>query len=134
MTHKPPERDLEHLRHALRCAARVAALVAVGKTAFFADVDKVDALCWNMYQLADVTGKLSDAVREKHPEIPWRQIAGFRNFTAHAYEGIDPERMWNDIGRGDVADLAEKLDAIYQELVSAPPAGSSGEKTTDQDP
>lgn len=129
MTHRYPHRDPDHLRHALRCAARIADLVAVGKTVFFADADKVDALCWNMYQLADVTGKLSDVVREHHPEVPWRQIAGFRNFYAHAYEGIDPERMWNDIQRGDVTDLAAKLDAIAQELAAAPPVGGASEKT-----
>ena len=67
-----------------------------------------------MYQLADVTGKISDSVKRRHPEIAWRTIAGFRNFSAHAYEGIDPERMWNDIQRGDVRDLAEKRAAIEQ--------------------
>ncbi len=65
-----------------------------------------------MYQLADVTGKISDTVKQRRPEIPWRAIAAFRNFYAHAYEGIDPERMWNDIQRGDVRDLAGKLAAI----------------------
>jgi uncharacterized protein with HEPN domain len=112
VTNKHPERDPEHIRHALRCAARIAELMADGKAALFADADKLDALCWNMYQLADVTGKISDALKKRHPEIPWRSIAGFRNFYAHAYEGIDSDRMWNDIQRGDVRDLAEKLGAI----------------------
>ncbi|MHB8647552.1 MAG: HepT-like ribonuclease domain-containing protein [Thermomicrobiales bacterium] len=112
MTNEHRERDPEHIRHALRCAARIAQLTAGGKAALFADTDKLDALCWNLYQLADVTGKISDAVKERHPEIPWRSIAGFRNFYAHAYEGIDPDRMWDDIQRGDVRDLAEKLGAI----------------------
>lgn len=73
-----------------------------------------------MYQLADVTGKISDAVKARHTEVPWRAIAGLRNFYAHAYEGIDMERMWADLQRGDVTDLAEKLGAIYREL--APPS------------
>lgn len=114
MTNEHPERDPDHIRHALRCAARIAELTAGDKAALFADADKLDALCWNMYQLADVTGKISDGLKRGHPEIAWRAIAGFRNFYAHAYEAIDPERMWNDIQRGDVRDLAEKLAAIEQ--------------------
>lgn len=122
MTKKHPERDPEHLRYALQCAARVAQLITVEQAALLASADLVDALCWNMYQLADVTGKLSDAVKAQHPEVPWRAIAGLRNFYAHAYEGIDMERMWADLQRGDVADLAGKLGAIYRELVPPPAA------------
>lgn len=64
-----------------------------------------------------MTGKISDAVKTRHPEVPWRAIAGLRNFYAHAYEGIDVERMWDDLRRGDVADLAVQLDAILRDLV-----------------
>ena len=122
MTNKHPERDPDHLRYALKCAARVEQLRAVEKAALLADADLVDALCWNMYQLADVTGKISDAVKAGHPEVPWRAIAGLRNFYAHAYEGIDMERMWTDLQRGDVADLAAQLRAISRELDPLPDA------------
>lgn len=133
MTNKHPERDPDHLRHALRCATRVADLVAGGKAALFADADKRDALCWNMYQIADVTGKVSHAVQARHPDIPWRQIAGFRNFYAHAYEGIDPERLWNDLIRGDITDLAVKLTALLGELTApSPPAETGGAATAPQ--
>jgi uncharacterized protein with HEPN domain len=47
---------------------------------------------------------------------------GLRNFYAHAYEGIDMERMWDDLQRGDVADLAGKLDDINRKLGPLPDA------------
>ena len=81
----------------------------------------MDALCWNMYQIADVTGKVSDAVKRHYPEVPWRGVAAFRNFYAHLYEGIDRDRMWNDIQRGDIADLAAKLGTILREIASVLP-------------
>jgi uncharacterized protein with HEPN domain len=123
VTKSHPERDPDHLRHALRCADRIARLMAIERGALLANDDLIDALCWNLYQLADVTGKISDPVKVRHPEVPWRAIAGLRNFYAHAYEGIDVERMWGDLRRGDVADLAAQLDVIYREL--APPADDS---------
>ncbi len=98
--------------------------MAVERAALLADDDLVDALCWNLYQLADVTGKISDALKVRHPAVPWRAIAGLRNFYARAYEGIDVERMWGGPRRGDVADLAAQLGAILGEL--APPADESG--------
>jgi uncharacterized protein with HEPN domain len=122
VTNKHPERDPDHLRYALRCAARIEQLHMVEKATLLASADLVDALCWNMYQLADVTGKISDAVKARHPEVPWRAIAGLRNFYAHAYEGIDLERLWTDLQRGDVTDLAAQLRLIYRELDPPPDA------------
>ena len=84
MSSRHPERDPEYLRYALRCAARIGQLIADEKLILFEDADMLEALYWNMYQLAAVTGKPSDAVKASHPEIPWRAIAGLRNFYAHA--------------------------------------------------
>ncbi len=122
MTNKHPERDRDHILYALQCTARIEQLVAVGKVALFNNADMTDALCWNMYQLADVMGKVSDAVQARYPEVPWRAIAGLRNFYAHAYEVIDMERMWDDLQRGDVAALAGKLDDINRKLGPLPDA------------
>ncbi len=49
-------------------------------------------------------------------KVPWRAVAGLRNFYAHAYEGIDGERMREDIRRGDITQLAEQLAAILRKL------------------
>jgi uncharacterized protein with HEPN domain len=32
--------------------------------------------------------------KETEPEIPWRQIAGFRDVLAHAYFAIDANVVW----------------------------------------
>jgi uncharacterized protein with HEPN domain len=29
-----------------------------------------------------------------HPAVPWRRIAGQRNFIAHGYEHVVSERLW----------------------------------------
>jgi uncharacterized protein with HEPN domain len=33
--------------------------------------------------------------REKHPEIPWREIASLRNVIAHEYFGLDNFILWD---------------------------------------
>jgi len=33
---------------------------------------------------------LPEEIREEHPEIPWRQIAGIRDIIIHEYFGITP--------------------------------------------
>jgi uncharacterized protein with HEPN domain len=117
MTNKHPERDRDHILYALQCIARIEQLITVGKVALFDNADMIDPLCWNMYQLADVIGKVSDVVQARHPEVPWRAIAGLRNFYAHAYEGIDMERMWADLQEVILTSLRGSLTTLTVNLV-----------------
>ena len=34
-------------------------------------------------------------LREKYPDIPWRQIAGMRDVISHAYEDLAYEILWS---------------------------------------
>lgn len=40
----------------------------------------------------------------RHPEVAWKNIAGFRDFLAHAYFGVDEDIVWDII--------ATKLDPL----------------------
>ena len=41
--------------------------------------------------------RLPDAIRQRYPEIPWKQIAGMRDFIAHAYFSVDLDVLWRGI-------------------------------------
>jgi len=40
---------------------------------------------------------ISHALKARYPEIPWRQIADFRNALAHGYADILLDRVWRTI-------------------------------------
>jgi uncharacterized protein with HEPN domain len=44
--------------------------------------------------VGEAAGRISAAMRESHPEIPWRQIVGLRNILAHEYGQVAVERVW----------------------------------------
>ena len=54
-----------------------------------------DAVIRNLQTLAESTQRLSDRLKDSHPEIDWNKIAGFRNVLVHDYLGVDVERIWN---------------------------------------
>ena len=37
---------------------------------------------------------VSDEERKRHPEVPWRAIAGTRDRLAHAYFDVDLDQLW----------------------------------------
>jgi uncharacterized protein with HEPN domain len=57
------------------------------------------AILHELQELAESTQRLSPELRERHPQVPWRQIADFRNVVVHNYMGIDLRRVWDIITR-----------------------------------
>jgi len=57
-------------------------------------------------------------MRERHPEIPWRQIIGMRNWLAHGYDGIDYDILWDAVSR-HASDLLAKIDPLIEEAIRA---------------
>ncbi len=62
--------------------------------------------------LTDSTGRLSDELKRRHPEIQWEQIRGFRNVATHAYDRIQLKQVEHIVAN----DLAEIGRAIDREL------------------
>jgi uncharacterized protein with HEPN domain len=53
---------------------------------------------WAMLLVIGEESKKIDAeLKNEFQEIPWRNIAGMRNYLAHDYKGIDHERVWEVI-------------------------------------
>lgn len=39
--------------------------------------------------IGEATKRLSSELRERHPEIPWKQMAGLRDIVVHEYDEIN---------------------------------------------
>lgn len=76
------------------------------ETAFAADEMVQDAVLRNLEVIGEAVKRLPAAWKEAEPQIPWRDIAGFRDVIAHAYFGVDLGLVWS-IVKCDLAPLAE---------------------------
>jgi uncharacterized protein with HEPN domain len=82
---------------------------ALSQALFYDDQRSQDAVLRRMETLADAASHLSDALKARHPEIPWRQIGDFRNVLAHGYTDIRLDRVWRAI-TGDLPTLKAVVD------------------------
>jgi uncharacterized protein with HEPN domain len=73
---------------------RVHASAAEGRDTFFASLEKQDAILHNLQLLGESVKRISEELKGRHPEVPWRDIAAFRNVVVHDYLGVDLELMW----------------------------------------
>jgi uncharacterized protein with HEPN domain len=87
-------RERARLGYIRKSIARIEQYTQGGREAFFSEPIVQDAVLRRLETLADAISKLSNDLRTRHPTIPWRQVHGFRNIVAHAYEEIDLTRVW----------------------------------------
>ena len=61
---------------------------------FISDIKTVDAVIRNFEIIGEAANKLPEDFREKHEDIDWFRIRGFRNRIVHHYFGIDYKIVW----------------------------------------
>lgn len=81
-----------YARHILDTVARLRRIEARGD--LMQDEVLYDAALRNLQTLCEATQNLPEDLKQQHPEIPWKQISGFRNILVHQYLGeIDPQTV-----------------------------------------
>jgi uncharacterized protein with HEPN domain len=90
-------RDENLLRYISESITRVEQYTQNGQEAFLAGPVFQDAVVRRLETPADAAGRLSLALKARHPELPWRDISGFRNVVAHGYLELDLGRIWRTV-------------------------------------
>ncbi len=100
-------------------AAREVIVFTSGRSRADLDSDQMllRALSMSTGIIGEAASHLSDEVKEKYPEIPWRQIIGMRNFLFHEYFRVDPDILW-DTATKAVPPLIPQLEQILAEIQS----------------
>jgi uncharacterized protein with HEPN domain len=87
-------RDLAYVEHMLEALDRIDQYVSVGRDEFMLSSLVQDAVVRNLQTMTESSQRLSDEIKQRHAEIDWRAMAGFRNILTHDYLGIDLDLIW----------------------------------------
>jgi len=69
----------------------------------------------SLQTLAESNQRLSSAIKDTEPTIPWRELAGFRNVIVHGQLGVDRGAVWLVVEQGLPA-LVEAVDRMATQL------------------
>lgn len=64
-----------------------------------------------MELIGEAATRLPVDLRNRYPEIPWREMISMRNRLIHGYDGVDCEILW-DVLITHAPALVEKLPSI----------------------
>lgn len=59
-----------------------------------ANEEAYDALTYRLAMIGETCKKLPSEIKARHPHLPWREMATFRNFASHDYFGVDAYIVW----------------------------------------
>jgi len=93
----------------------VAEFTQPGRDVFMQDRMRQEAVIRGLEIIGEASRNVSEDLRDAHPQIPWRQIAAFRNFVIHVYWDIKLERIW-EIVENDLPALKPQLETLLASL------------------
>lgn len=89
-----PDADRVLLAHMRDCLSRILEYTNAERSRFETSRLVQDAVVRNLQTLAESSQRLSSEIKGTEPQIPWRELAGFRNVIVHGYLGVDLEAVW----------------------------------------
>ncbi len=115
---RPESQDIAHLWDILAAADGIVLSVAgLELEHYLANENLRMAVERRVEIIGEAARRVSDALRQAHREIPWRDLVSQRNVLAHRYDEVDDRLMWR------VATIrVPELIALVKPLLPARPA------------
>ena len=82
---------------------------------FSTDSKTIDAVVRNFEIIGEASRQLPKKIKDKYPDIEWKEMIDFRNVIIHEYFGVSLKIMW-DIIKNELPSLKEKIKHLLDTL------------------
>ena len=101
-----------YLEDILEAIDRIQAyLQDITRETFEADRMRIDAVIRNLEVIGEAVKQVPNSVREKHPSVEWRKIAGLRDILIHKYFDVNLEIIWG-VAQSNIPILKTEIQHI----------------------
>lgn len=103
---------LDHILHAMERIRRYTKDKTFGD--FVADDMMYYAVVKNLEIIGEASNMLTDEFRNGHPQTPWKQVNGMRNYIVHEYFQVDNNVVWDTV-TNDLPLLEQQVTSYLDE-------------------
>ncbi len=111
--------DRVYLNHIMDAIAAIETYVSVGREVFMTTSHWQDAVIRQLEIVGEATKRLSDDLRTRYSQTPWRRIAGLRDVLIHNYMGVDLAAVW-EVTQSNLPILKQPVQVILEALDNSP--------------
>ncbi len=109
--------DLDLLDDILICVEKIQSYInGITYEQFIDDLKTQDAVIRNIEVIGEAAKHLSDNLRLKYSDIPWKEIVGTRDRLIHGYFGVNIDIVWR-IATVDIPKLKPRIEKMKNESV-----------------
>jgi len=82
---------------------------------FLKDRKTVYAVIRAIEIIGEAVKKIPELVKNRYPQIPWREMAGMRDKLIHEYFGVNLRAVWDTV-KQDIPSLKPSFDKILKDF------------------
>ncbi|GET37826.1 HepT-like ribonuclease domain-containing protein [Microseira wollei] len=108
----PANRDMASLLDIVQACQMIQRYIAgIDRDGLAASDEKQAAILYRIMVIGETTKRISNEFRAQHPEIPWKDMAGMRDWVSHAYDRVDLDIVW-DVAQNKIPQLLVQLEPL----------------------
>ncbi|MFQ3645979.1 MAG: DUF86 domain-containing protein [Anaerolineae bacterium] len=100
-----------YLHDVLTSIKRIEAYTIDGRDIFMSNPMIQDAVVRNFEIIGEAIKRVPKSVLSQQPQIPWQDVAGFRDVLIHDYYDVDLDEVWLTVER-DLPTLREAVEIL----------------------
>lgn len=78
---------------------------------FLKDIKIQDAIVRNLEIIGEAVKNISRNLKEKYPQIPWKELAGTRDRLIHHYFGVNYDVVWS-VAKEELSGITSQIEEI----------------------
>ncbi|HLC14908.1 MAG TPA: DUF86 domain-containing protein [Thermodesulfovibrionia bacterium] len=102
---------LAHIREAMKRTASYTEQMTYEE--FLEDIKTQDAVIRNIEIIGEAIKNLSEALRSRYTEIPWKNMAGMRDKLIHHYFGVNFSIVWK-VAKEELPKIINHIEKIIE--------------------
>ena len=110
-------KNLFRLSHIRNCIEKIETLARMlhNQDNFEQKWIEQDAIIRNLEVIGEASINISDDLKQKYPNVSWKEMRGLRNFVTHQYFGVELSEIWSTV-INDIPLLKKQIQQIIEDI------------------